>query len=408
MGRQLQKKQTGFVHFCKESDDLVTHDTIPVLENALFALSLFRSRLADNVLEGKALIEKLLPFEIEGNFPVYLHDYPRCFDPYLGLRLYPILFWLTVDFGHVIGDLKEELVSAMERIIEAAKKQDLPEWAVQRVRAIEGKTVEVGANLDEALITLQIAEKQGYSIDSQLQEAASYWHPELQLYIGPASQRHQMGEMPEVTLYDLYMCSWQKEFPKRVARPHPIHLKGALIRPLAVELPSASKPVPFVHFNPEDEIPLWIAWGCHTFILSNKHLDITGSSEELILTPTGEDEMVVNFYLDHHQDHDLSIDGTKASVFRKGQELKIESIGTTLCLTFDSDDGVYAGHLMRGNRPCQHACRGDNLYRSYDWRIAIRAVQPGSKPIRVKLRLEKGKESQQPLPLHASHYPHTE
>ena len=58
MGRKLQKKQTGFVHCCKESEDFVTHDTIPSLENALFALSLFRSRLADNVLEGKALIEK--------------------------------------------------------------------------------------------------------------------------------------------------------------------------------------------------------------------------------------------------------------------------------------------------------------------------------------------------------------
>ena len=52
-GRRMQRKQTGFVHYCNQSEDLTTHDTIPVLENALFALSLFRTRLADNVLEGK-------------------------------------------------------------------------------------------------------------------------------------------------------------------------------------------------------------------------------------------------------------------------------------------------------------------------------------------------------------------
>ena len=88
-GRKRQSKQTGFVHYCYESSTSDPHDTIPLVENFCFALALFRSRLVESVQEGKRLLEKLLAFEIGGNFPLYLHEYPHCKDIYLSIHLFP-------------------------------------------------------------------------------------------------------------------------------------------------------------------------------------------------------------------------------------------------------------------------------------------------------------------------------
>lgn len=412
-GRALQKKQTGFVHFCKESEDLKTHDTIPVYENALFALALFKSRLADHVIEGKALIEKILAFECDGNFPVYLHEYPKQSDPYLGLRLLPIFFWLSIDFGHVIGQLKGELRKLNERILNRVKDLNLPEWAHCRVLAMRGEAFTLPGNLDEGLISLQIAEKRGASIQDVIELACEFWHPDLQLYIGPSMRRNQWGSVPEVTLYDLFLSSWQKRFSDRVTQMHPIHLKGALIRPLTFEPFFKEKPTPWIHFDPSEEMPLWIAWDCHTFALAKKHLGVEEGhssstvSKEIILHLPEEEEMPISFYLDHHPDHNLLVDGQKASVFRQGQKLEVVSKDIELSLSFSAEDGIYCGHVMRGNRPSQHLCRGDHLFDSFDWRIAIRTVRPGKRPIRVKVQLERGKESPQLPPLHASHCLHT-
>lgn len=408
MGRALQKAQTGFVHFCKESGDLKTHDTIAVYENALFALSLFRSRLSEHVLEGKELIEKLLAFEVEGNFPVYLHEYPTCHDPYLGLRLLPIFFWLTVDFSHVIGSLKEELLALIERILKATAPYDLPIWAKNRIDAMEGMPIPLSSFLDEDLISLQIAEKKGANIEQEICKAAELWHPQLSLYIGPSSQRHQVGFAPEVTLFDLFMSQWQKHFSDRVQMPHPVHLKGALIRPLSFPLVFDQPPSPYIHFDPSEDMPLWMAWNTHTFALAKKNLKVEGEASELILTPEEGEEMGINFYLDYHLDHTFFVDGKKASVFRQGEQLQIQSNGLNLFLSFETEEGVYMGHLMRGNRPSQHMCRGENQHTSYDWRIAIRTISPGSSLIRVQLHWEKVPENRPQLPLHASHCPHTE
>ncbi len=74
--KKRKSKQTGFIHHCYE--DPKNSDTIPVIENFCYAEALLRSRLAENVLEGRALLEKLKAFEIDGLYPVYLHEYPNC------------------------------------------------------------------------------------------------------------------------------------------------------------------------------------------------------------------------------------------------------------------------------------------------------------------------------------------
>src|ERR1700733_5507295 len=86
-GRKAQSEQTGYIHLNYECED--KHDTIPLLENFCFVLALLRSRLTDHVLEGKTLLGKLLAFEVDGNFPIYLHDFPECKDRDFSLTLLP-------------------------------------------------------------------------------------------------------------------------------------------------------------------------------------------------------------------------------------------------------------------------------------------------------------------------------
>ncbi|NGX39079.1 MAG: hypothetical protein KR126chlam1_00399 [Chlamydiae bacterium] len=421
-GRSLQRKQTGFVHYCAQSEDGISHDTIPVLENALFALALFRTRLADNVLEGKALLERLLPFEVEGNFPVYLHEFPQMHDPFLHLRLLPVLFWVRSDFAHVIGDLKERLDGCMEGILQRAQEQSLPRWAAYRCLAFEGKLGPTPQGLfewGEALISLQIAEKRGLAIEEEIAKAYAEWHPDLHLYTGPALRRHQRGSEPDLSLFDLFLSEWQKDFPMRGSEIAPLHLRGALIRPLSFTPKIESKPLPYIHFDEAEECPLFIGWkgerSVHTFALAKRHLSVEGSVEEIVLTfpeerpDTDEKRLEINFFLDHHPDHEIFVQGAKATTFQMGDEVEIRSDGAKILLSFSGEGGKFFGHILRGNRPSQHCCTGKREFAAYDWRIAIRTVSREKNAImRVQVHLQQEPESQPLHPSHASHYPHKE
>ena len=54
------------------------HDSIPLFENICYATALMRLKEKEAYLEGKELIERLMPFQMDGKFPFALHDYPKC------------------------------------------------------------------------------------------------------------------------------------------------------------------------------------------------------------------------------------------------------------------------------------------------------------------------------------------
>lgn len=409
MGRSLQKQQTGFVHYCAESKDGISHDTIPIYENSLFALALFRSRLSDHVLEAKHLIERILAFEKEGDFPTYVHEYPNIANPYLSLHLLPIFFWILHDFSHVIGELKEKLVRMVQQMQLRMKQRNLPAWGQFRMNGFEGKIGPCPTNVFEwgqACISLQIAQKNGAEIESFLMKACQCWHPALSVYVGPYRQRLQEGIFPELTLFDLFMCEWQKHYPERGKLLRPIHLLGALIRPQ--EIVFDHKPALFVHFQVQEEWPLWICWGeGHTFAMPRRQMKVTGTLEKLWIEPDGEEELGIQLFLNYHPDHQITVNGRKATSFQAGDEVRIDSRGFTLRFSFACEDGTYFGHIFRGNRPGQISCKGKNAFASYDWKIALRTVQAGKKLIQMRVLLEMPKqENQQRFPLHADHYPH--
>jgi hypothetical protein len=340
-GRKRQSKQTGFVHL---------EDRIPLLENFCFALALFRSRLSENVLEGKALLERLLHFQVEGNFPVYLHEYPRCHDTFRGERILPALHWILTDFQAVLeGELKNRLKIAIQQIPrgQSFRAPSTPEeWAQSLIRG------QMSGSCDPS-------------------QALQHWHPSLLTFVGPHSQdKHE----PAITLYDLFMGSLFNTFSNRALLDHPIHLQASLIQPFPLPLP-----VPLPLPSLLNLSPCHLLWGdaehLHSLVLHAKNSIIQKNEENFLITlpetvpEEGEGRTELSLFCDIHPDHLILINQKRATTFQLGDTVTLVSKGLKIELTFSGEGGQFFGHLLRANRPTQ-TNKGD----AYDWQIALRTL----------------------------------
>lgn len=373
--RKRQSPETGFIHYSYENPN--SRDTIPLFENFCLVLSLFKTRMADHILEGKALLTKLLSFQVEGHFPVYLHEYPLCRDLKLGSRIYPIIFWLLKDFSQVLGDsLRGKLEHTLSLLSKPTSKDpSSPEdWA-------------------EFLILAQI---EGTSLEAAFQK----WHPTLCTFLGPQKQE---GFEPAITLYDLFMGELLGTFSKRALQDHPIHLRASLIQPGSFNLNKTPSDICKLLY------PFTILWGdqekLHTLILDTKHTlkDNTLSLEEGLI----EDEIELAFFLSAHPGNTILVNGQKSSTFQLGDALEIfsENKQFTLKLSMISGEGMFFGHIFKANRPGQLYGKKD-VFEGYDWKISLRTLKrTGSCEIKINSSSE---ELDYPLqgPLRASHCQH--
>lgn len=268
-GRFFQSEQTGFVHLYQGNEELRAQ-TIPLLENALFALALLRSRLVEQVQEAKKLLKALLVFQNlqtgneYGNFPVYLHEYPACRDPALGLQLLAPFFWILKQFGHILGgELKQQLEKTVSLVIEhslsihhlkpfpyalavrlmAARLAYGVLWAnnvwqqagreeLERLSHHQLEGWQTTKHLADILVGLQMV----YPALSQSpwsllwQRMKDTWHTSLACYTGPCVREWQAGEEPQVNLYDLFGGFFSGQFSRRSSLLSPCHMHGILIQ----------------------------------------------------------------------------------------------------------------------------------------------------------------------------------
>jgi hypothetical protein len=332
-GRKRQSEITRFVHLCHENPEK-NSETIPVYDNFCFALALLRSKMADNVLEAKALLEKLLAFQVNGQFPVYLHEYPECRYTGLSSKLYPIIFYILRDFHTVIGEKLRTELQKIQSTLGEPKEPTSPEgWA-------------------EFLIHAQLT-------GQDKTPAFKHWDPICMAFIGP--QKQERGE-PAVTLYDLFLGEWGGKYSARALQDHPVHLRASLIYPGEAQF-----------FSPTGSVAQYF-WGdghpTHSLVL-----ETAGTVEgHIIQLPEKEvqDTVETAFYCNIHPDTELCVDGKKATTFQPGETVQIVSKGITFELSFK---GEFWGHIYRGNRPGQISCRGEAKYEAYDWIIALRTVK---------------------------------
>lgn len=357
--RNRQSPRTGFVHYFSAND--AARDTIPIFENFCFALALIRQRTAETVLEGKELLERLLAFQTpEGNFPIYLHDYPRCWDRFLPLRIAPVLIHLLRDFSQGLGPIVEKMALALEKLLICVEKfRPLsPLWEM-RYGACRGK-IEAGFSPQTAqewfewLISAQLVEKK------PLVEIP--YSKELQAFLGEHNFQER-GE-PQPTPIE-WLLAEQEGFGQRLFKDHPHQMYAALLFP--VDLKEQSHP-PLL---PRKEGGFRLLWGgtkLHSLFLPWGKLErncVLFEFEELI-----EEEIAI--YCDLSSETTISIEGKKGTLFSLGNTVQIQTPRAQIDLRWNllEGEGDFVGHLSRESRPGQ-VCNKE----AYDWKIGIRTLR---------------------------------
>lgn len=269
-GEKHLSPQTQFIQLKYHALDDEANHTIPLFENFLFSLALFQARTVENVTRAKALLEKLLYFQQEdGNFPLYLHEFPKGSDYYTAVNLLAPLYWIFHDFSSILGDvLKTRLEICLKNIsgycLQLTKEKKPPFLIRFQIAsgiyaiAIFFKYKEMEEEAHLLLQEFKYLPKEAFSteglgrliIGSQmvnqellaesllpnfLEHLLKTWNSRLCSYVGPDLFELQAGFEPECLFYDLFMGYITGDFSKRAEKSAPFHLQAVLIKEMKIQ-----------------------------------------------------------------------------------------------------------------------------------------------------------------------------
>ncbi len=354
-GQKRRSPRTGFVHLFPNEE---ASDTIPLYENFCFAFALFRQKTAESVTIGKEIIGRLLAFQgADGNFPLYLHDFPRCYDFQMPLKVAPILIYLLRLFPGVLGDLKPIIETALQKAL-SLKPPEKPLWQ-NRYRACMGLPL-----LPVDPLEFTAADWTDWVITSQLGGNSNLelpYDPALQLLM--VSSRFAIQEKGEPRPNPLEWLLAEGQYSPRHLRDHPHQL---LCAPL---FPTAYAPL---SLNETSFRRYWSGSTLHSLVGKGVVFDLPEGIE------MGRGDLFeAALYCDISPETDIFIEGRRATSFRLGDTIIIQTPRLTMNLKFELTDGAgdFCGHIFRANRPSQ-ICKG---YEAYDWQIGLRTLRRSSK-----------------------------
>jgi hypothetical protein len=295
---------------------------VPFVENAYYALALLRSHQVDNGQKAKWLLGRLFAFQaVDGAFPPYMHDFP---------------------YGSVRDEIRAPLKAMADKY---------------------GRIV--GPRLNEVLARL------GGEVPPAPQIIGADYQASTGAYIGSPEGLVQEGFEPQLTVGELLVNP-------EAARPNSaLTLRTLLYDPPEVELSPEQ-----VAFNSGR----WV-WGdaerIHTLSLEGFAGKMTCEGNTIRLELGEEAEREVELFLDLHE-CDIRINGEQATTFQLGDEVGIRSGEVTIALNFElvEGEGMFMGHLARGNRPSQVLKEG-----TYDTTIFLRTLRRGSSTLALRWRI---------------------
>lgn len=345
-GQRGLSPRTRLIHHAEFSD------LIPIYENFCYAFALFRQRTTDAVLDAKELIGKLLGFQTsDGNFPIYLHDYPKAYDYNSGLKIAPILAYVLRLYPNVLGDLKPKIEQALEKIL--SKEPEKFAWK-NRFLALKGLPLEPDDELAERdwtewLITMQIAGFTEFSLP---------YEPDLQLFKIPYPQE---GFEPRPHPIEWLLA--EGNYSSRLLKDHPHQLLCAPLFPIQytpIELPNAS----FALF--------WKGTTLHSLVGDGLLFNLSDGVE---MGRTDLFEALL--YCDRSNETEIFIKGRRGTTFQLGDKIAIRTPQKIIEITFHltEGNGDFCGHIFPGNRSSQIAKGFD----AYDWQIGLRTLRRSSK-----------------------------
>lgn len=263
-GNKLLSDQTGYLHLKYHALEEEIQYPIPLIENFLYTLLLFRTKSIENITIAKSFLERLLHFQSEnGSFPVYLHEYPECKDHYQAVYLIAPLYWILEGFHHVLGqELKSKLLNALKklqvnllklleektpplfmrayiaggsfalgRFLKDPKMMDQADKLFKDFKAIENEFLSPN-ELSHLIIASQMVHPD--VSESFIKGLFNYllktWDAKRLCYTGPAIQEFQSGFEPKSSFYDLFMGYLTGSFSKRSLNDRESILEVSLIQ----------------------------------------------------------------------------------------------------------------------------------------------------------------------------------
>jgi hypothetical protein len=370
-------KETNWLHHSN------TGVGIPLYENVLYALHLMRSKNKDKFLVGKDLIERVFPFQVDGNFPKYLHSYPRCYHKWQMVDLLVPFFYMINEFEFALPHLREQI----EPLLQAAiSLEDLPGPTHFKRACLlnafglcsELPTIPQCANeedLFEVLLGLQLVDVSQDDFRKQIN-----WSMELERIITPDVR--QKGYEKEFSLIELALR--KKEADSADTLPL------ILVQNLEFSPPQTLQTQPLIRY-----------WGSpqksHSLSLWTKHLideNFVVNYPDLVppLDRT-DDAGEIALYLDASQETTFRVNERPTISFTPGDVCRINTPLKEFALSFELLDGQgeFRAHISKGNRPSQILKTGE----AYDWAITLRTLRRG--PCRLKVHLEEIKKEESPL-----------
>lgn len=386
--RKRQSPRTGFVHFFPQDDS--ASDTIPLFENFCFCFALFRQKTGEAVLEGKGLIDRLLAFQApSGNFPIFLHDYPTCWDKLMPLKIAPILVQILRCFSSILNaEIKEKMELAISKGLKFIEGQSLPPLWRHRYLSLLNQPSSFspisGEEWFETLISDQLSSSSPLYVDLP-------YHRALQAFIGDVGPQEKGEPRPSVVEW---LCSESQGYSERLLRDHPHQMYASLLFPFVIKHQEESS----LAFMPQTT-GLGLLWGgakLHSFTTPSGKVIERGEwgariefNLEQMPEIGREDLFEVLAFSDLSSEVQISIAGKKGTVFSLGDKVWIQTPLLQIEAAFTLIEGVgdFCGQISRANRPSQTACQKALLYEVFDWQIGLRTLRR-STSCRIQLELK--------------------
>jgi hypothetical protein len=395
VAKRRSSPQTGFVHLYYDNPHCSQQDTVPVIENMYYALGLFHSRMSDAILEARALIEKILPFEVDGNFPIYLHEYPKCKDRSTSIQLLAVIHYLLKDYRSVVGDgLYTKLKELSQRIICHAKQvheiKKLPFAPLVRFKAFTNELEKMeprsAAEWGEYLLALDICRPCWQA--EELARAFRSYNALCMVFIDKDTPIYQDGFLPKPSFMDVFIALQTGRFSKMLQGDDRLVFLSCLAHPISgLDIASLSDARQVVSLWQKDtRQPLNVYWpektGLRSLCLETKGA-VTVISEEssrIQLTvrypqdlPEEEINAEIAFYIDNSDKTSFLVEQRPSSTFTLEEVLQVHTQSKAIKISFTKieGNGRFFGHLSQSNRPYQSR---KDLFQAYDWKLGLRTI----------------------------------
>lgn len=369
------QEQTRLIHFGVVA---------PILENALFALALFRKKEQKTMLEGKELFLRLLAYQsTSGLFPdaIHLMDQDH-FSWKKNLYIAAVFSHLHCAFDRVIDKVsKEKIHHARKRLLEGLKKLEL-EGAMGLLRSVlleeNAQNLTQIASLEEAEILIVSHALAPPPLSLVLEDnICSFVLRGSIFYQGPFEGIRYFKGMLKQSLVEISMTS-QDKLKEDESICDKVWMESVLTNDLSYLQGKASwlrhkdlheKGAFFTHAYLDDKRGLTAA----LYVPENTIFDPERSVYTIHLEGFyEEDAQEICLYLPLTSFIAVHIDEAKSSVFREKELVIIEGFTKKIPLSFRviEGEGKFIGQISLDSRP--YECEKGGIY---DRKISLRTVE---------------------------------